>query len=335
MSNGALVSVVLPAYNGERFIERTLATALGQTYAPLEIVIVDDGSTDKTPQIAEAAATKDPRIRYHRRKNSGVAASRNFGISRARGDLIATLDADDLWHPEKLARQVKVIKASPAKVGLVYCWSVEIDNDDLIIPPLNKLRKRSVVQGGVTKDLAKGCFIETGSTPLIKRSFIEAVGGYDVDLRPQGADDWKLYLALSEVCDFAVVPEYLVGYRQASGSVSRNLVPMIQSMESVANWIFDKRPDLGVDLKRQALYGIRAFMATRALDNFQFGLSLRFLARACAAYPSGVFDHMTAEFVVRFVARFTGVRRSELRRRGLIPRVNFNEFEPTIVSAAL
>jgi glycosyltransferase involved in cell wall biosynthesis len=100
---GSLVSVVIPVRNGERFINETLASALAQTYEPLEVVVVDDGSTDRT-------AT----------------------LSQARGKLIAPLDADDLWHSEKIARQVGSMQSSSPKVGLVYCGSIKIDEDDLL-----------------------------------------------------------------------------------------------------------------------------------------------------------------------------------------------------------
>src|SRR5215467_1971194 len=110
MSEDRLVSIVIPVHNGERFVSRTLASALAQTYAHFEIVAVDDGSTDRTAGILEAAAAHDGRIRVFRTLNSGVAAARNFGISYARGQLIALLDADDLWHPEKIAHQVEMIE---------------------------------------------------------------------------------------------------------------------------------------------------------------------------------------------------------------------------------
>jgi glycosyltransferase involved in cell wall biosynthesis len=325
----SLVSVVIPVYNAERFLLRTLDSALAQSYQPIEIIVVDDGSTDETPNILGAAASANSRIRPFRRQNSGVAATRNFGISQAKGKLIAPLDADDLWHPQKIARQVEVMQASSPAVGLVYCWSVEIDERDLIIPPIASLktRRRSTAQGAVTEELAKGCFIECGSSPLIKRSFIDAVGGYDANLRPQGADDWKLYLALSEICEFAVIPEYLVGYRQALGSVSRNLRAMSQSMENVARWIFERRPDLPEALRRRAMYGVNVFIAQRALDDDQFGAALRYHTRAYKGHPFGLFERPAFDFAVRFLARRIGLKRSDLRRRGIRSQINFEEFQ--------
>ena len=114
------MAVVVPVFNGGRFIGRTIEFALAQTYNDIDVIIVDDGSTDRTPIIVKAVAAKDPRVRYFRTDNFGPAAARNFGIAQARGDLIALLDHDDLWHRDKIARQVELMQASPAKVG----WSI-------------------------------------------------------------------------------------------------------------------------------------------------------------------------------------------------------------------
>ena len=133
-----LVSVIIPVRNGERLVKRTLVSALAQTYDPIEVVVVDDGSTDRTATLVEAVAARDSRVRLFRTHKAGVAAARNLAISQARGKLIAPLDADDLWHPEKIARQVGLMQSSSPKVGLVYCWSIKIDEDDFLIwlPPL-------------------------------------------------------------------------------------------------------------------------------------------------------------------------------------------------------
>ena len=327
MTSNALVSVVLPVYNGQAFVGRTLDSALAQSYQPIEIVVIDDGSTDETADIIQAAAAANSNIRFFRRQNHGIAATRNFGISQAKGKLIAPLDHDDLWHPQKIARQVEMMQASSPAVGLVYCWSIEIDESDLIIPPVANPRKGSTAQGLVTQELSKGCFIESGSSPLIKRSLIDAVGGYDANLWPQGADDWKLYLALSEICEFAVIPKYLVGYRQAAGSVSRNLKAMGQPMKNVARWMFERRPDLPDALRRQAMYGVDVFIAQRALDGDLFGTALGYQLKAYKSQPSGIFDRATFDFAVRFFARILGLTRSNQRRRGIGPQVTFDEFQ--------
>src|SRR5512143_3730544 len=110
MSSEPLVSVVMPVYNGARYLRQALESALAQTYRPLEIVVVDDGSTDETPAILAEFGT---RIRALRQPNSGSAAARNAALDAARGELIAFLDADDLWLPQKLAVQVEYLREHP------------------------------------------------------------------------------------------------------------------------------------------------------------------------------------------------------------------------------
>ena len=164
---------------------------------------------------------------------------------------------------------------------------------------------------------------------MIKRPFIDAVGGYDATLQPQGADDWKLYFALSEVCEFAVIPGYLVGYRQTSGSVSRNLTAMSQSVVRVASWIFEKRPNLTKMQKRQAMHGIHAFMSRRAFDNCQFGAALRYHAKALKAYPGKLLERDALTFVARCLFQMTGLRRAMFRQSvgTSPPPVRFQDFQ--------
>ena len=319
----ALVSVVIPVHNGERFISRTLTSALAQTYDHIEIVVVDDGSTDGTAGIVESEVLRDHRIRLFRTQKVGVAAARNFGISKARGELIAPLDADDLWHPQKLAQQVKRMRVSPASVGLVYCWSVEIDEDDLVIPPLNNLEIWSRPEGRITDELAKGNFLSNASSPLIKRSCIDAIGGYDTDLLPPGSADWKLYLALSEICEFAQVPDYLVGYRRSTESMSRDVGAMAQSNELVRRWLFQRRPSLTKQIKALSIYNSNVYLSHRAIDNSQFRLALAHRLKAYRACPGASLGYSSFEFAARMLAQMLGIRQM-IRRQRRKKAVSFN-----------
>src|SRR5215211_6980478 len=108
-----VVSVVIPAYNARTTLAATLDSARSQSFRDLEIIVVDDGSTDETLSVAKAAAASDARIIVLTRPNGGVAASRNLGIHSARGEYIAPLDADDIWHPTKIEKQVRVLRNNP------------------------------------------------------------------------------------------------------------------------------------------------------------------------------------------------------------------------------
>jgi glycosyltransferase involved in cell wall biosynthesis len=317
-----LVSVVVPVHNGERFISRTLLSALAQNYDPIEVVVVDDGSTDRTAILLEAAAARDSRIRFFRMQKSGVAAARNFGTSRARGKFIAPLDADDLWHPEKIARQFNVMQASP-EVGLVYCWTIYIDENDFVIPPVGA-KAGSTARGRVIAELATTNICENGSSPLIRRSCIEAVGGYDTNLQLPGALDWKLYLALCDICEFAVIPEYLVGYRISTEGMSRDIAAMSQSIELVERWISEKWPSLPKEVGRRRTYNKNVYFAWLAFGNKQFAAGLRYLAVAYKARPRELLKVSGWKCIVRVLAQMAWLRQTVQRK----PPVRFEEFQP-------
>jgi glycosyltransferase involved in cell wall biosynthesis len=314
----SLVTIVIPAYNGERFLGATLTSALAQTYDPVEVIVVDDGSTDGTATLVEAIAASDNRVRFFQTQNFGAAKARNFGISKARGKLIAPLDADDLWHPEKIARQVKLMRESPAAVGLVYCWSIDIDENDGVISPIEP---KFAPHGRVTAELIETNFLANSSSPLIKLSCFEAVGGYDASLVPAGAVDWKLYLALSEIYEFAVVPEYLVGYRQWNGSVSRDVIAMAQSIELVDCWLFEKWPDRSGNVKRRKKYENYDYFSLLALDNRQLWMALRYRGLAYKACPAALLKRSNLGFwFAFFFPRRHRNRKREFVKQGAIRR---------------
>ena len=328
-----LVSVIIPVRNGERLVSRTLISALAQTYEPLEVVVVDDGSTDRTVTLVEAVAARDSRVRIFRTQKTGVAAARNLAIRQARGKLIAPLDADDLWHSEKIARQVGSMQSSSPKVGLVYCGSIKIDEDDLLIwlPPAapDPAVATSAPQGRVMAELALSNFIGNSSSPLIKRACIEEVGGYDESLQPHGAEDWKLYLALSEICEFAVIPEWLVGYRQWSGSLSRDVTAMAQSMKLVGRWQIERWPDIPEALWREREYRSSVYLAQLALEQNQFVKALRYRATGYAVRPAALIERSSFTFGARLLARMVGLKGSALKGRGRASRapISFHEFQ--------
>ena len=318
-----LVSVIIPVLNGERFIARTLDSVLAQTYRPLEVVVVDDGSTDQTPAIVDSVAAHDSKIRFFRRPHSGLSATRNFAISQANGGLIAPLDADDLWHPEKIALQAEVMRTSSPKVGVVYCWSVDIDVDDHVIPPI---RDKCTAQGNVVVELAaRGNFLENASVPLIRRSYLDAVGGYDTSL-VKGSEDWKLNLTLAEICEFAVVPIHLVGYRRSSASMSKNTAAMEQSIDQVERWIIDKWPDLPAKAKRQMFYHSNSYLAHQALTANDFTKAVSYNLRSLRAEPSALLSANSLMFAVRFLARLLGIKKTAMPLRA--PPLLFKDFQP-------
>jgi len=238
-----LVSAVLPAYNAERFIAQTLASVQRQSYRNLEILVVDDGSTDRTAHIIAMAAELDGRIKLLTQDNRGAAAARNLGIQKARGEFIAPIDSDDLWYPDKIALQVERIRQSPASVGLIYAWSVKIDETGAIIDENLSVE----FEGPVLWPLVLTCFLRTPSIPLIRRECLERVGDFRTDFRSenaQGCEDWDLYLRIAERYHFRVVPEYLICYRQATGTMSGNDESMARSYSLMMRDFRAKHPEI-------------------------------------------------------------------------------------------
>lgn len=259
-----LVSVIIPAYNAQRFLPMTLWSARAQTYPNIEIIVVDDGSTDATPEIAEAAARVDKRVRVIHQRNAGVAAARNRGIAEARGDYVAPLDADDIWHPRNIALQVEALSAAGPGAALSYAWFVSIDQYGRFLGFCRSNRlclSRELVFG-----LMAGNFIGNGSSTVMRRSRVEAVGGYDPSLRTRGAEgceDYALHLALAERWNFMVVPQHLTAYRRHAAAMSRDSGRMARSAAIVLAELRRRRADLrGYRLGRcQAVYFREIFAA--------------------------------------------------------------------------
>ena len=230
-----LVSVIIPAYNAEPFIERTLKSVLCQTYENIEVLVVDDGSKDKTFEIVESIARKDSRVTLIQQQNAGVAAARNLAIEKSQGEYIAPIDADDIWYLEKLEKQVKCILAAGESVGLVYSLSVNIDENDIIIcQHSGNFQFRP--EGKVYTALLCINFIDSASIPLIRRTCFKHIGGYNCQLKQQaaqGCEDWDIHLRIAEYYEFRVVPEFLVGYRQVVGSMAGNYKSMAKSYDLV------------------------------------------------------------------------------------------------------
>ncbi|MBD2440127.1 glycosyltransferase family A protein [Nostoc sp. FACHB-110] len=227
MTKAPLVSVIVPAYNAARFIDRTLNSILSQTYKNTEVIVVDDGSEDRTSEIVELFAQQDSRVILLQQENAGVAAARNLAIQKSRGEYIAPIDADDIWYPQKLEKQVECLVSADESVGLVYAWSVGIDEDDVIISDCDYEYYaiwRSL-EGKVYPALIYSNFLGNASVPLIRRICFERIGDYNCKLRArnaQGCEDWDLYLRIAECYKFRVVKDFLVGYRQLTGSMSCN-----------------------------------------------------------------------------------------------------------------
>lgn len=241
MTAAPLVSVVIPAYNAASTIDETLRSVRAQTHRALEIIVVDDGSSDGTVAVAARHAAADDRVQVVTQANAGVAAARNAGWRRARADLIAFVDADDLWAPRKIELQVRALDAGGPDVGLAYCWYVLIDAQGHVIGRPPGIRH----EGDVLARLFERNFVGNGSAVLVRREALAAARGFESALRAAGAEgceDLLFYCRVAERHRFALVPEHLVGYRQLPRNMSSNRPRMLRSWLLAADEMLVRHP---------------------------------------------------------------------------------------------
>lgn len=211
------VSVLMPVYNGARFLESAVRSVLGQTFVDFELVAVDDGSTDETPRLLAELAAGDGRIRVFRQENTGIVGALNNGLARCRGEYIARMDGDDLCLPERFAEQVAHLDRHP---GCVLVGGLAQSIDESGAP-------RGIVSGGPHRLTRLDIFpprIAVSIHPLvmIRRAALEAIGGYRADF--PHAEDYDLYIRLSTQGRIDNPDRVMLKYRTHGGSVStRNL----------------------------------------------------------------------------------------------------------------
>jgi glycosyltransferase involved in cell wall biosynthesis len=247
-----LISIIIPAYNAERFIGRTLSSALNQTFKDIEVIVVNDGSTDKTQFIVENFAVNDRRVRLFNTTNRGVAMARNCGIENARGTYVAFLDADDLWHPTKIERQFNALSAyapDPTWAG-VYVLNRVIDEEDRVVGDGQvtiKCRGYVLARNFVLK------FVGNGSNLMVRREAARAVGGFDPSYAEAGlggCEDLDFELKLAARYRIEAVRSFLVGYRIYEGNMSSDRVRMAKSTVATIEQHVKRNPSMPPRIRR-------------------------------------------------------------------------------------
>jgi FkbM family methyltransferase len=213
----ALVSVIVPSWNSERTLRETLLSVANQTYRNIEILVIDDGSTDSTAAVAEEFCKSEPRARLVRKENGGLSSARNRGIAESRGDWLAPIDADDLWHPTKIEKQMAVALSAIEPIGFVYCWYRIVDEEGHVI----ESGPRPTLRGSIFDQLAYVNVVENGSALLLWREALLKIGCYDENL--SACEDVMLQLRIARSYPVEVVPEYLVAWRRHSSNMSSDV----------------------------------------------------------------------------------------------------------------
>jgi Glycosyl transferase family 2 len=235
------ISIIIPCFNGQTTLAETLDSVIAQTHALWDCIIVDDGSTDKTPQIAQHYADQDSRIQWITKANGGVASARNLGLQQAAADYVTFLDADDIWHPDYLSQHLGTLVSASPDTALSYCHLRHIDAHSNVITTMPAF----ALSGNIASCLAYFNFVCNPSCVVYRKSAVLSVGGYDERLRAQGvegAEDYLLHLQVASHWPTIAVPAFLVGYRQTAASMSADLRRMMASCEQAILFFRQAQP---------------------------------------------------------------------------------------------
>jgi glycosyltransferase involved in cell wall biosynthesis len=241
------VSVVIPLYQTERYIAETLQSVLAQTFTDYEVIVVDDGSTDRGPGIARAVA--DPRVRVITQINRGLAGARNTGIRNARGRYIALLDADDLWEADKLARHVAVLDANP-NVGISFCSSRLIDENGADIGMIQSPANTNYDLGTLLCRNPVG----NGSSPVLRRAAFDAIAYEDAaaartfwfDETFRQSEDVECWMRIAATTPWQLlyIDAPLTKYRVVSTGLSANVLPQLATWRRFRAKVATYAPEL-------------------------------------------------------------------------------------------
>ncbi|MEO0737461.1 MAG: glycosyltransferase family 2 protein [Cyanobacteria bacterium J06649_12] len=287
--NKKLVSVVIPVFNAEKFVGKTISSVLAQTYSELEVLIVDDGSPDRSIEICRQF--DDPRIKIIQQANRGLAGARNTGIRHATGDYIALVDADDLWTEDKIEKHVGHLETNP-HVGISFSYSRLIDEDD---NPTGLKQIPTKVKNITPDYILRRNPIGNGSSPVFKSKVFQDIEFTDnlhgkeetfyFDESFKRAEDVECWLRIAVETDWACegIPELLTLYRINSGGLSANALAQYEYLERIIDKYSKAYPDVLGDSVSLARAYFQRYIARRAVSMRDASLALKMLHKSIAS----------------------------------------------------
>lgn len=280
MGDSGLVSVVIPTKDRPEMLRRAVVSVIGQTYAPVELVVVDDGSVEPAREaVDDLEAGNLERFVIHRHaKNEGGAAARNTGIREARGEYVAFLDDDDRWTPHKLQKQVAALQESGENAGVSFTGNRQLDAEGNTVDV--HIRQ---TDGDVSERILYGNYVGSFSSVLICRELVETVGL--LDERFPAWQDWEYLVRLAQHAEFVAVPEPLVcRYVDHEERIS----PGYELKREVASLIFEeclRGPAVEHGVERRVRGSLQARIGRVAWLEGRFGEARSRYARAIRTYP--------------------------------------------------
>ncbi len=284
LNDTPLVSVIMPAYNAETTIAESIQSVIDQTYQNWELIIVDDGSTDETSQIAESY--KEKRIRLIKKANSGVADTRNLAIQWSSGSLVAFLDSDDLWMSDKLEKQVEFFISNNNIFGLVHTGYIEFDKIREFNPkPFKHVSKRDI-SGNVTSQLMIHDFVAT-LTVMVRKEVFDEVGLFDLNFN--GTEDWDLWIRIAQKYRFGFIDLPLAKYRLNPIGLSKTINKFEKELWKVVNKHL-LASDLDRSKKNKGLWLYFRHMAHSYAKSNNPEIAFSFLVKAIKCRPTNIYN---------------------------------------------
>jgi len=279
VQSSAAVDVVIPVRNGERFIEACLDSIRSQVLQPDAVIVVDDGSTDRTLSILSTYQQRWEKLQVIRSDPRGVSHARNLGLAACTAPYVAFMDSDDVWLPEKLKRQISLFQESSSKVGLVHCAFVQIDESGNALP--NGRVYSPTKRGNVLQAMLSEFYHILGpSTVVARRELVLRLGAFDETLTI--GEDLDLWLRLAHASDVDYVPEVLASLRSyPESSFSRAVADnpelvFFQRLKIWSRWLHlvpDKKPV--IEAFRKEALAVSAANVVRRRPSFGFYGRLR------------------------------------------------------------
>lgn len=276
------VTVVIPAFNAEQTVGPALDSVLSQTYSDLEVLAVDDGSTDGTSTVI---STYGPPVHLLRTNNQGVSSARNLGIQQASGEYVAFLDADDLWEPDKLERQLALLDADRTagvsttghRVVDWYLRPIDLIRIPTDPDPCETLLLHSMQVGQI-------------SSAVVRTELARDLGGFDSNFSQ--CADWDFFLRLSQHASFATLSDPMIMYRVHSGGMSRNVPLFERDAFAVLQKFFGGAPAPHYEAMRRRVYANHWMIVSYAyLQADQRADSVRCYLNALRCYPPSGLRH--------------------------------------------
>ena len=286
----AKVSVIITTFNSMRFFPETLESVLKQTFSDIEVIVVDDGSSDGISDWITSVV--DSRVVFHYQSNQGVSSARNTGISLARGEYIAFLDGDDFWTPSKLERQVEVLDLED-EVGLVHTWLALMDEESRLTGRVMKPKS----EGEIWEEIVESNMIACSSV-MVRRSCLDVAGIFDSALIV--AEDWDLWIRVAAVCRISVIKDPLVQYRIHPSSKSKRYPEMVEDFRTIIERAFQSVPYDYLPIRNRSYGRVNLCIAWKCIQTKEpdFKKADFFCQQAISHYPNLRFSREFISFSI-------------------------------------